>query len=203
MQKPAGQQEDERVDERVDNRMTSAVPANMHALKDNLNPEAFKKTVSGKHTQKKKGSRSNSNKKHKSGQKQNVTQQLLPSSIPFMVPSLLSQLHTANANSIVPASVVPIPIGFTNQGQTFQFGGIPAEHMPPFTYSEFVTGGGFQRALVVIARKEEGGDVARETLPDHKVRMMLIVWMLLVFIFSKIRESQWDNIIFQKVLDQI
>ena len=46
LQKPTGQQ----VDERFENRMTSAVPATVQSiLKDTLNPEAFKKNDSEKY----------------------------------------------------------------------------------------------------------------------------------------------------------
>ena len=53
LQKPAGQQVDERVNERVDNRMTSAVPVTVQSiLKDTLHPKTFKKTAFGKHKMK-------------------------------------------------------------------------------------------------------------------------------------------------------
>ena len=37
----------------------------------------------------------------------------------------------------------------------------------------------------MVAIQEEEGDVAEAILRDHKVRMMLIVWMLLLLTFSK------------------
>jgi len=103
------------------------------------------------------------NKQHKSGQKQNVTQQLLPCSILFAVPSLLPQPHITNANSVLPASVVPVPSGFTNQGQTVQYVAIPAEHRPPFTYSEFVRGGGFQRGFGDGLQRGRGDTAGEKT----------------------------------------
>ena len=149
LQKPAGQQVDERVDERVDFRMTSAVPETVQSiLKDTLHPEAFKKTDEGKH-KKKHGSKSNSNKKHKSGNKQN-NQQLLPAQVPIAIPAqvpitmptLFPQPPSANANPALQNPMVSMPSGFTNQGSSVQYIAIPAGHIPPFTYSEFSRGGG-------------------------------------------------------------
>ena len=52
LQKPAGQQVDERVDARVTQKMTSVVPETVQSiLKETLNPEAFKNTGS-KHKKK-------------------------------------------------------------------------------------------------------------------------------------------------------
>ena len=73
----------------------------------------------------------------------------LPTSVPFVVPNLLPQPHTIlkNANSVLPAPVVSIPSGFTNQGQNVQFVAIPAEHMSASNYSDFRRGAGFHRGF--------------------------------------------------------
>ena len=56
------------------------------------------------------------------------------------------------ANSLGPASGVPVASGFNNQEQAVQYVAIPAGQMPAFTDTEFMhggvgfqSGGGFQR----------------------------------------------------------
>ena len=64
-------------------------------------------------------------------------------------------------------------------------------------FSEFRGGGSFQRGYA-------GGSFrGRRGLPNLKVRTMLIVWMLLLVLFSKIKSWLWDYIIFRKVLSRI
>ena len=187
LQKPAGQQVDERVDERVDFRMTSAVPETVQSiLKDTLHPEAFKKTDEGKQ-KKKHGSKSISNKKHKHGSKQPNTQQILPSQVAVAMPSMLTQPQMASVNTILPTPMVSILFhpDFQIKGLTYNMLLFRLEkcHLSPFRTSteeeETSTGG----LVVVLLDLEE--DAAGETLLDHKVRMMLIVWMLLLLVFSK------------------
>ena len=115
--------------------MTSVISATVQSiLIDTLHPEAFKKTDSGKH-KKKQCSRS-SNKKYKSGHKQNVTQQLLPSPVSFNVLNLLPQPQAIKAYTILPTPVLSVPNGFASQKQNVQFVAIPADQMPPFTCFE-------------------------------------------------------------------
>ena len=102
------------------------------------------------------------------------------------MPNLFPQPQTINANPMMQTPVVSIPSGFTNQGQNVQFVAIPAGHFPSFSYSEFSRGGGdFYRGSNGGLHLEQEGDAAGETLRDHKLRMMLIVWMLLPLTFSK------------------
>ena len=147
LQNPAGQQVDARVDERFNQKMTSAVPATVQSiLKDTLNPNALKNTGFGKH-KKKHGSRS-SIKKLKSGRKQNFTQQQLPIPVSIATSNIAPQPLAINTNTIMPSQpMLSVPSEFASQGQNIQFVAIPAEQMPPFTFSEFRGGGGFQRGL--------------------------------------------------------
>ena len=41
--------------------------------------------------------------------------------------------------------------------------------------------------LLVVRLEEDGGDMVAEASLNHKVRWILIVWMLLLLTFSKIR----------------
>ena len=43
--------------------------------------------------------------------------------------------------------VVPVPSGFATQGQNIQFVAIPANQLPPFTFSDFRGGGSYQRGF--------------------------------------------------------
>ena len=58
------------------------------------------------------------------------------------MPTLFPQPQSANASPVLQTPMVSMPSGFTNQGQNVQYVAIPAGHIPPFTYSEFIQGGG-------------------------------------------------------------
>ena len=124
--------------------MTSPVPETVQSiLKETLNPNAFKNKGS-KH-KKKHGSRSG-NKKHKSGQKQDADVQPMPIPVAISNQSMAPQQIAMNANTIMPSQqVVSVPSGFATQGQNIQFVAIPANQLPPFTFSDFRGGGSFQR----------------------------------------------------------
>ena len=136
----------------------------------------------------------NSNKKHKSGNKQN-NQQLLPAQVPIAIPAqvpinmpTLFPQPSANANPTLQNPMVSMPSGFTNQGSNVQYIAITAGHIPPFTYSEFSQVKEVVISIedpIMVAIREEEEHVAEAILCDHKVRMMLIVWMLLLLTFSK------------------
>jgi len=146
LQKPAGQQVDERVDERVTQKMTSAVPETVQSiLKETLNPEAFKNTGS-KH-KKKHGSR-NGNKKHKLGSKQESVQQPTPNAVSISSQNMAAQPLAMNTNTIMaPQPMLSVPSGFGTPGQNIQFVAIPANQLPQFTFSEFRGGGNFHRGF--------------------------------------------------------
>ena len=92
LQKPAGQQVDERVDEWVDDRMTSTIPVTMQSiLKETLNPEAFNKTIL-KNRKKNMVQALIETKKHKSVIKQNTPQQLCLHQYPLQSPIYLHSL---------------------------------------------------------------------------------------------------------------
>ena len=62
--------------------------------------------------------------------------------IPFAIPNILTQSVMNSANSMGPASGVPVVSGFNNQVQAMQYVAIPAGQMPNFTFNEFIHGGG-------------------------------------------------------------
>ena len=178
LQKPAGQQVHERVDARITQKMTSAIPETVQ--------KAFKNKGS-KH-KKKHGCRSG-NKKHKSGQKQDADVQPMPIPVAISNQSMAPQQIAMNANTIMPSQqVVSVPSGFATQGQNIQFVAIPANQLPPLPFRILEVVVAFREVLLVALSEEEVGDtVAEEASQNHKVRRMLIVWMLLLLTFSKIR----------------
>ena len=146
LQKSAGQQVDERVDARVTQKMTSAVPETVQSiLNETLNPNAFKNKGS-KH-KKKHGSRSG-NKKHKPGLKQNVDVQPVPIPLAIANQSMAPQQIAMNTSAMMPTQqMVSVPSSYATQGQNIQFVAIPANQLPPFTFSDFRGGGSFQRGF--------------------------------------------------------
>ena len=168
-------------------KMTSAVPATEQSiLKETLNPKAFKK-IGSKH-KKKHGSKS-SNKKLKSGDKQDFAQQQLPVPIPVANANINPQPLAINTNTIMPSQpVLSVPSSFASQGQNIQFVAVPVGRMPSFTFTEFRGGGGLQRGPAGGSFRGRRGDMVEEgTSRNHKVRWMLIVWIFLLLTFSKIK----------------
>ena len=190
LQKSAGQQVDERVDARVTQKMTSAVPETVQSiLNETLNPNAFKNKGS-KH-KKKHGSRSG-NKKHKSGLKQNDDVQPMPIPLAIANQSMAPQQIAMNTSAMMPTQqMVSVPSSYAtvlHRDKTYnllQSQQTNCLHLPSRTL-EVV--GVFKEVFLVAQSEDELGDtVAEEASLNHKVRRMLIVWMLLLLTFSKIR----------------
>ena len=72
--------------------------------------------------------------------------------------SMAPQQIAMNANTIMPSQqVVSVPSGFATQGQNIQFVAIPANQLPPFTFSDFRGGGSFQRGFAGGSFKGRSG----------------------------------------------
>ena len=185
LQKSAKVQIDERVDERLADKMDSTVVATVqNILVDNLNPNAFKESGPRKH-KKKHGSKSG-DKKHKSGQNSLSNQQIIGTNTPAIT---IPSAPLATMNTILPSQFVqPVQQGITNTEQNIQFVAVPLDQVPNLNFNDFRAGesihtypgrGSFRGG----SRREEG----TEDSSGIKVRVMLIVWMLQLSIFSKIK----------------
>ena len=90
--------------------------------------------------------------------------------------------------------MLPSQRGLANAGQHIQFMAIPAEEMPPLSFSEFRHGGSFHRGYAGGSFRG-GVDSLVDVLPEIKV--LLIVWMLHRSMnISKFKLLLWDCIIF-------
>ena len=137
---------------------------------------AFKKNKSRKH--KKKQGSGPGDKKHKSGQNQQISQQTAGNK-----PTALSIPSTpiiASANILPSQFVQPAQRGNTNEEQNIKCVAVPAGinyHTSALTILELEEG----YILVLLEELSEGDldvEEGAEDLPETKVRMMLIVWML-------------------------
>ena len=86
-------------------------------------------------------------------------------------------MTTAN---IMPTQFVPpTPSGNANEGHNLQYVTAPADQLPYLSFNKFRAGGSVHRVrLVVLSEEEVDTSGVAEDIPEVKVRMMLIVWML-------------------------
>jgi len=78
--------------------------------------------------------------------------------------------------------------GFTNNEQNIQFVAVPVDQTPQFSFNEFRAGGSIHTGpnRGTFRSGSRRGRRAEDST-DPKVRMMLIVWMLHLFLSSKIK----------------
>ena len=175
LQKPASVQIDERVDARIVSKMDSTVIDTVQKIfVDNLNPNAFKK---GSRKHKKKQGSGPGDKKHKSSQNQLFAQQT--AGINPMANTIPSTPIIATTQILPSQFAQPMQRGNANKKKIFNTLQVLRINCLSFTLTSLE-----QEEVFMLVRLEEllEGEVdveeGAEDLPEIKVRMMLIVWML-------------------------
>ena len=129
-------------------------------------------------------------KKHKLGSKQESVQQPTPNAVSISSQNMAAQPLAMNTNTIMaPKPMLSVPSGFGIPGQNIynSLQSLLINYLSSHSQNSEVVAAFTGDLPVVLSEDEEGDSVAEETSLKHKVRWMLIVWMLLLSTFSKIK----------------
>ena len=123
------------------------------------------------------------------GSKQESVQQPTPNAVSISSQNMAAQPLAMNTNTIMaPKPMLSVPSGFGTPGQIYNLlQSLLINYLSSHSQNSEVVAAFTGDLPVVLSEDEEGDSVAEETSLKHKVRWMLIVWMLLLSIFSKIK----------------